>query len=61
MSTNSRNNESVGSDLLTGAVIFASALLLYGALALPAAAKQPAGTGAASPAVVQMIDPVRLS
>jgi len=60
MSNNSGNNESVGSDFLTGAVIFASALLLYGALVVPAAAHQATQT-AAAPAVVQVIGTPRLS
>lgn len=61
MSNNSRNTESVASDFLTGTVIFASALLLYGALVVPAAAIHAGRTAAAAPAVVQMHGAARLS
>ena len=59
MSNTSKSTETVGSDLLTGAVILASALLLASALVIPAVANSsPVLT---APAAAQTSSPVELS
>jgi hypothetical protein len=54
MFTNSTTSESAG-NLLTGAMIVASAFLLYASLAMPQAAQAVQSTASSTPAIEQVV------
>ncbi len=55
MSTHSINGESVGTNLLMGIVIAASAFLLYALIAMPQTAPAAPAPASAAPAIEQVV------